>query len=148
MATPERPTRLKIPSPQGRAARSLFDKVLVFADGADIKVVWVPVIQWANIKLRVRISGTTGTITAEFGRPARQTAVLGQQNSANLPAFVYANDQPAAGAVALADGIENELDVTAAEHAGENWLRVTIDPVAAGTIDFCDISGVLLGLGG
>ncbi len=142
----EKPTRLKIPSPDARSARSPFEpEDTNFADGtaASDKVVFVPVVQWGQIRIRGRITGAAGVMGFEFARPNRAL------DPAALPgasvAFVYTVDQPAIDGTAWVDGVEFSLEITAAEHQGENWLKITLNPAAAADIDFLDVSGELLG---
>jgi len=115
----------------------------VFADASDIKVVFVPIVQWGDMRIRGRMTGNGGTVGLKFARPKRQL------DPALLPgaseAFVYTLDQPAADGTAWFSAVEFFLDITAAEHAGENWLKITLDPAAGGVIDYFDISGTLLG---
>ncbi len=142
----EKPTRLKIPSPDARSARSPFepnDTVFVNDMVEDIKVVFVPIVQWGQIRIRGRITGSTGTMNFEFARPNRAV------DPAQLPgfshAFVYTVDQPAIDGAAWADGVEFSLEITAAEHQGENWLKIRLVPGDPAVIDFFDVSGELLG---
>ena len=139
----EKPFRLKIPSPDARVARTPFPDGEVFADAADIKVVFVPIVQWSDMRIRGEITGAGGAVGLEFARPKRQL------DPALLPgaseAFVYGLDQPAADGTAWFSGVEFFLDITAAEHVGENWLKLTLDPAGAATLLFLDISGTLLG---
>lgn len=111
-------------------------------DPADV-VVFVPVVQWSSIRTRLRITGSAGTIGLEFARPARQ-----KPPNTDGTAFVYTEDQPAADGTAWVDGTELSLEITAAEHQGENWLKVTLSPTDDGAVlDFFDISGVNIGQG-
>ena len=140
---PERPTRLKRPFPQPKSARSVFEQDANFPDGTDAstKVEFVPIIAWGAIRIRGQITGAAGAIGLEFVRPARQ------KDPGDLPnALVYGVDQPAVDGTAWVDGAEFSLDITEAEHQGENWLKVTLNPADAADIDFFDISGVNLGL--
>ena len=139
----ESPRRLKRPFPQAKSARSPFDSDPNFADGTDdsTKVTFVPIVQWGGIRIRGQITGAAGAIGLEFVRPARQ------KDPGDLPnALVYGVDQPAVDGTAWVDGAEFSLDITEAEHQGENWLKVTLNPADAADIDFFDISGVNLGL--
>ena len=143
----EKPTRLKLPSPDARSARSPFEpNDTVFADGtpASDKVVFVPIVQWGQMRIRGRITGAAGVMGFEFARPNRAI------DPALLPgaseAFVYTVDQPAINGTAWVDGVEFSLEITATEHQGENWLKITLNPAAAAVIDLLDISGELLGL--
>lgn len=142
----EKPTRLTLPSPDARVARSPFEpEDTNFPDGTDAstKVVFVPIVQWSQMRIRGRITGAAGAIGVEFARPNRA------KDPAALPgaavAFVYTVDQPAIDGTAWVDGAEFSLEITAAEHQGENWLKITLNPAAAADIDFFDISGELLG---
>jgi hypothetical protein len=80
----------------------------------------------------------------EFARPAREL------DPAALPgaseAKTYNEDQPLIDGNASADGVEFSFEITASEHQGENWLKITLNPDGPGDIDFFDISGVNLGL--
>ena len=143
----EKPTRLKLPSPDARSARSPFEpEDTVFADGtpASTKVVFVPIVQWSQIRIRGRITGAAGAMGFEFARPNRAL------DPAQLPgasvAFVYGVDQPSIDGSPWVDGVEFSLEITAAQHQGENWLKITLDPAGAAVIDFLDVSGELLGL--
>ncbi len=141
----EKPTRLNRPYPEAKSARSPFEpNDTNFVDVSDIKVVFVPIVQWGSIRIRGQITGAAGAIGLEFARPAREL------DPAALPgaseAFVYTVDQPAADGTAWVDGVEFSLEISAAEHQGENWLKVTLDPAAGADIDFFDVSGVNLGL--
>ncbi len=109
-------------------------------DGADFKEVFVPIVQWGQIRIRGRIDGDTGVLGFEFVRPNR-AGIPG----AETEPFVYTVDQPAIDGTAWADGVEFSLEITAAEHQGENWLRILIDPDGGSDVDFFDISGELLG---
>ncbi len=142
--------RLKIPSPKARVARSLFEKDLNFADGTpdSNKVSFVPIPQWGAYRIRVLTVGAALTLNIAYVRPARQTGTVGQQASIPaIPEYEYTTGQPVVATLAVADGVEGILDVLADEHLGENWLRVELDPAGASDLTFCDISGVLLGLG-
>ncbi len=136
----EKPTRLKIPSPDARSARSPFKDGTALASGADVRDVFVPVVQWGSMRVRLRITGAAGILGFAFVRPARQPA---PDNA--IDAFPYSVDQPAINGGAWVDGVELSLEISEAEHQGENWLRIRVDPAAACVIDFFDISGVLLG---
>ena len=142
----EKPTRLKIPSPDARSARSPFEpNDTNFADGspASTKVVFVPIVQWSNIRIRGRITGNATFMGFEFARPNRalDPALLPGASEAKT----YNEDQPAIDGNASADGVEFSFEITAAEHQGENWLKITLNPDGAGDIDFFDVSGTLLG---
>ena len=139
----EQPHRLKIPSPDARVARTPFPDATVFADASDIKVVFVPIVQWDDIRIRGRMGGSGGTVGLEFARPKRQLDPAALPGAAE--AFVYTEDQPAADGTAWFVGVEFFLDISATEHVGENWLKITLDPAGAGVIDYFDISGTLLG---
>jgi len=143
----EKPHRLMLPSPDARSARSPFEPDDTnFADGspASDKVVFVPIVQWGQIRIRGRISGNAGAMEFQFVRPNRalEPSVL----PVLAIALVYVEDQPAIENSVWVDGVEFSLEITAAEHQGENWLKITLDPDGAGDIDFFDISGVNLGL--
>ena len=142
------PHRLILPSPDARSARSPFDSDPSFASGAteETKRVFVPIVQWGQIRIRGRITGGGGSMQFQFVRPARQRASPG-----STFARIYGFAQPAIATSAWADGVEFSLLITAAEHVGENWLRITLNPPggaggAAQEIDFLDVSGTLLGL--
>ncbi len=143
----ERPHRLLLPSPDARSARSPFEpEDTNFPDGTDAstKVVFVPIVQWSQIRIRGRISGAAGVMGFEFARPNRAL------DPAALPgaseAFVYTVDQPGIDGTAWVDGAEFSLEITASQHRGENWLKITLNPAAGADIDFFDVSGELLGL--
>lgn len=146
---PEKPFRLKRPYPQAKSAISPFEPDDTnFADGtaASNKTVLVPIVAWGAVRVRCQITGAAGTVALSFARPNRAI------DPASLPAgpaiaFVYTAGQPAASGTAWVDGVELVLDITAAEHIGENWLKIVLDPAAAADIDFFDVSGVNLGLG-
>jgi len=137
----EQPRRLRLPSPDARVARTPFPDELDIP-GAETAVRFVPIVQWSSIRIRGRIDSDSGVLGFEFARPARQ-GIPG----AETEAFVYTVDQPAIDGTAWADGVEFSLEITASEHQGENWLKITLDPDGGGgvEVDFFDISGVLLG---
>lgn len=113
------------------------------AGGLDGAVAFVPIVQWGSIRIRVRIEGSFGELGAVFSRPARNKAP-----NTDGSAFLYTVDQPAIDETFLADGVAQSLEIPTTEHIGENWLKLSvscIDPPST-VIDFCDISGVLLGL--
>jgi len=114
----------------------------VLGGGSDpAAVAFVPVVQWGQMRIRVRITGSTGTLGVQFARPARQVAP-----GTGVDAFVYAADVPTINATALADGVEQSLEIPATEHIGENWLKLTLEVgSSAALLDFLDISGELLG---
>jgi len=141
----ERPTRLKKPFPEAKSARSPFEPAdTIFANSSDVKVVFVPIVQWSSIRLRGRITGDDGFIGVEFARPNRAL------DPAALPgaseAFVYTVDQPSIDNTMWSSGVEFSLEISASQHQGENWLKITLDPDDASVIDFFDVSGVNLGL--
>lgn len=139
----EKPRRLKRPFPQAKSARSPFESDPEFIDGtaASTKVTFVPIVQWGAIRIRGLIDSAAGVIGLEFVRPARQKDVDDIPN-----ALVYGMAQPAADGTAWVDGVEFSLDITAAEHIGENWLKITLNPADGSDIIFFDVSGVNLGL--
>lgn len=138
----EKPARLKRPFPKAKSARSPFGEELNFVDGNQIEVRFIPIVQWGAIRIRGLIDGAAGSMAFEFARPARQKDVD------NLPdALVYGAGQPAIDPTAWVDGVEFVLDITAAEHVGENWLKITLDPADGSDIIFFDVSGVNLGQG-
>lgn len=114
------------------------------AGGADPDAVvqFVPIVQWGQMRVRVRLDGSDGALTLQFARPARNKV------AATGLAEIYTVDQPAVvGPTVLADGVEQALEITAAEHIGENWLKVSVDAESSlAAIGFLDISGELLGL--
>ncbi|MCK5653190.1 MAG: hypothetical protein KAJ42_17515 [Gemmatimonadetes bacterium] len=141
----EKPTRLKRPFPEAKAARSPFEPADTnFVDVSDIKVVFVPIVQWSSIRIRGQITGAAGSMGFAFARPNRALDPAQLPGASN--AFVYTVDQPAIDATAWVDGAEFSLEISEAEHQGENWLRITLDPAAGADIDFFDVSGVNLGL--
>ncbi len=79
-----------------------------------------------------------------FARPARQLDPGDLPGESN--AFVYGVDQPGIDGTAWADGVEFSLEISEAEHQGENWLKILLDPAGAADIAFFDVSGVNLGL--
>ncbi len=127
--------------------------------GMEGVVALVPVVQWCGIRIRVQITGEFGELKAQFARPARQKAPLGQplaviDPQADEDAFIYTVDQPGIDATFLDNGVEQSLEIACGftnggpEHVGENWLKVSVStrrPDLA-VLDFCDISGNLLGL--
>jgi hypothetical protein len=137
----EKPTRLSLPKPYTRAARHLLDDGFAIPDTTPI-VRFVPVVQWHQMRLRLRITGAAGVVGVKFSRPAREIAPGSPPDS-----FVYTVDQPAIDGTAWVDGVELGLEVTAAEHHGENWLKIILTAAAACVVDFIDISGDLHGLG-
>jgi hypothetical protein len=114
------------------------------AGGADpdAAIQFVPIVQWGQMRVRVRLDGAAGNLTLQFARPARNKVL------ATGLAEIYSVDQPAVvGPTVLADGVEQSLEITALEHVGENWLKMTVDAEASNAvIGFLDISGELLGL--
>ncbi|MCK5652041.1 MAG: hypothetical protein KAJ42_11715 [Gemmatimonadetes bacterium] len=142
----EKPFRLLLPSPDARVARSPFEpEDTNFPDGTDAstKVVFVPIVQWGQMRIRGRITGAAGVMGFEFARPNRAL------DPAALPgaseAFVYTVGQPGIDGTAWVDGVEFSLEISAGAHQGENWLKITLNPAAAADIDFFDVSGELLG---
>ena len=137
----EKPYRLKLPSPDARVARTpVPDGTVILA--AEPFVVFVPIVQWSSIRIRGLITAQAGTIGVEFARPARNV-----DPAAPTDAFVYTADLPAIDATAWVAGTEFSLEISATEHQGENWLKLTLDAAVDGaTVSFLDISGVLLGL--
>ncbi len=121
--------------------------------GMDGVEAFVPIIQWGGIRIRVQQTGDFGELKAQFVRPAREKAPLGQPAPAFDPqaddkAFFYTLGQPAIDATFLGNGTEVSVEITASEHQGENWLKVSVStrrPDLA-VLDFCDINGVLVGL--
>lgn len=117
-------------------------------DGADPEdeVRFVPVVQWGAIRIRGRLTGGTAILDVKFARPNRaiDPATLGFGTGPQ--AFTYGVDIPAIDGTVLADGVEFSLDIPAAEHQGENWLRVKLDSMTkSDALDFLDVSGELLG---
>lgn len=142
----EKPHRLKRPFPKAKSARSPFEPSDTnFPDGTDAstKVLFVPIVQWGAIRIRGQITGAAGAMDFEFARPARELDPAALPGEAE--ALIYGAAQPAISPTAWVDGVEFSLDITAAEHVGENWLKVTLNPAAGADIDFFDISGVNLG---
>lgn len=136
----ESPFRLLLPSPDARVARTPVPDGTVI-NTADPFIVLIPIVQWSSIRIRGQISAQAGTVNAEFVRPARNP-----DPSDPTQAHVYGSDQPAVDGTAWLAGTEFTLEITATEHQGENWLKVTLTPdVDGATVDFFDISGVLLG---
>jgi hypothetical protein len=137
----EKPPRLKLPKARVSSAKNVFPDGFVIPDTTPV-VRWVPIVQWHQHRLRLRITGAAGTVGVEFGRPHREIAPGSPPDG-----FVYTVAQPAVNGTAWVDGVELALSVTGAEKHGENWLRVTLTAAAAVVVDFCDISGDLHGLG-
>ncbi len=123
-------------------------------------VAFVPIVQWCGIRLRARVTGATiSYLTAQFCRPARQKAPLGEplivvDPNADETAYIYTIDQPSIEETFLGDGTEVSLEIACGitnggpEHIGENWLKLTVstDEPDNAVLDFCDISGELLDL--
>ncbi len=137
----EKPVRLKLPKARVSSAKN------AIPDGFDIPDVtpivrFIPIVQWRAVRFRLEITGAAGVVDLEFARPHREIAP-------NVPpdAFVYTDGQPAASGTAWVDGVELTLDITDAEHQGENWLKLTLTAAGACVVDFCDVSGDLHGLG-
>ncbi len=114
---------------------------------------FVPIIQWGGIRIRVQQTGEFGELKAQFVRPARDRAPLGQPPAVVDPqaddkAFFYTLGQPAIDATFLGNGTEVSVEITASEHQGENWLKVSVSTRRPdlSVLDFCDVSGVLLDL--
>ena len=144
----EKPYRLHRPHPEARAAIALFGK----EEGQSFNtteplITLVPIVQWSSIRIRVRVSAQAATLNVAFARPNREAEPRATPaTDSKLDAFLYTADQPAIDGTALVAATEQSLEITAAEHQGENWLRVEIVPSVNGMVlDFCDISGVLLG---
>ena len=135
----DKPTRLKIPSPDARSARSPFPDGFVLAVSPAVDR-FVPVVQWGSMRIRLRITGAAGILGFAWARPARQHAPNPPQT-----AFVYTVDGPAINGGAWVDGVELSLEITDVEHQGENWLRIRLDAAGDCAVDFCDISGELFG---
>ena len=121
--------------------------------GMDGVEAFVPIVQWGSIRIRVQQTGEFGELKAQFVRPGRNVAPLGEPFPALDPqgddlAFFYEVDQPTIDATFLGNGTEVSVEIPASEHIGENWLKLSVStrrPDLA-VLDFCDISGVLLGL--
>ena len=116
-------------------------------------VAFVPIVQWSSIRIRVEIDDDFGELIARFVRPARNKNPLGEPSplldgQADDEAFFYTVDQPTIDETFLTGGAELSLEIPATEHIGENWLKlvVSVREPATTVLDFCDISGVLLGL--
>ncbi|MCK5652040.1 MAG: hypothetical protein KAJ42_11710 [Gemmatimonadetes bacterium] len=121
--------------------------------GTDGVEAFVPIVQWSGIRIRVKITGQFGEIRTQFVRPARNVAPLGEPFPAEDPqaddkAFFYTVAQPSIDETFLSDGVEFLFDIPPSEHIGENWLKLNVstENPAITVLDFCDISGVLLGL--
>ncbi len=121
--------------------------------GMDGVVAFVPIPQWSSIRIRVEIDDDFGELLARFARPARNKNPLGEPSplldgQADDEAFIYTLDQPAIDETFLTGGSELSLEIPATEHIGENWLKlvVSVREPATTVLNFCDISGVLLGL--
>ncbi len=138
----EAPLRLNRPFPKAKSAKTPFGEALNFVDGNQIEVRFIPIVQWGAIRIRGRIDSDAGVIGLEFARPSRQKDVDDLPN-----ALVYGAGQPAVNGFAWVDDVEFVLDITAAEHVGENWLKITLDPAGGADIVFFDVSGENLGQG-
>ncbi len=147
------PHRLMLPSPDARSANSPFEGGDTnFPSGASefTKRVHIPVVQWGQIRIRGRITGGVGTVQILFERPNR--ALDPVLVAADLRReLTYSLGQPAVQTTPWSDGVEFSVLITAAEHVGENWLRIQLNPSGGGAgpaqdIDFFDVSGTLLGL--
>jgi len=143
----DKPYRLKLPSPRARVA--IGDAVAPQGpfNIADPIVMWVPIATWAEVRIRGLVTGQAGTVGLEFGRPARQL------DAADVVTpkleYIYTVGQPAADGTAWVAGTEFVLNITATEHIGENWLKVTLTATVNGaTLVFLDVSGVMLGTNG
>ena len=140
----DKPYRLKTPTPKARVAMGD-----VIAPGTSIlaavpAVMWVPIASLGAVRVRGLITAQAGAVGLEFGRPNRQL------DAADVVTpkleYVYTVGQPAADATAWVAGTEFVLEITAAEHIGENWLKVSLDAAVDGAIvTFLDVSGVMLG---
>jgi hypothetical protein len=108
----------------------------------DAAIQFVPIVQWGAIRVRVRLDGADGALTLQFARPARNKV------TATGLAEIYTVDQPAAtGPTVLTAGVEQTLEITALEHVGENWLKMSVTAEASNAdLAILDISGELLGL--
>ena len=137
----EKPTRLKQVKPRTHGAKSVLADGFVIPD-TDPIVRFVPIVQWRDIRIRGQISDAAGVVLLEFARPHREIAPGSPPD-----AFVYTAAQPAASGTAWVDGVEFSFDVTAAEHVGEAWMKVTLTAAAAVIVDFLDVTGTLHGLG-
>jgi len=110
------------------------------------EVRFVPVVQWGAIRIRGRLTGGAAILDVKFARPNRaiDPATLGFGTGPQ--ALTYGVDIPAIDGTVLADGVEFSLDITEAEHQGENWLRIKLDSMTnSDALDFLDVSGELLG---
>lgn len=136
-----KPTRLRLPKAKAVAAKSPFIDGFVIPDTTPV-IRLIPVVQWHQMRLRVRITGAAGVIGFQFARPARQR---NPDQASALGAFLYTVDQPAINGTAWVDGVELGLEVTGAEHHGENWVALTLTAAGACVVDFCDLSGDLHG---
>ena len=149
----ELPHRLKLPSPDARVARSPFgggDTNFPNGSSEFTKRVYVPIVQWSSIRIRGQITGGAGTVQILFARPSRELDPAFLASDLRRE-FVYSQAQPAVQTTPWVDGVEFSALITAAEHVGENWLRIQLNPSGGGggpsqDIDFLDVSGVLLGL--
>lgn len=107
----------------------------------DAEAVFIPVVQWSSMRIRLRVTGSAGVINAEFARPAGE-----KEPNTDGTAFVYTEDIPAIDGTAWVDGVELSLEITDVEHQGENWLKLSLTSDSeAGVVDFGDISGELYG---
>ena len=136
----EKPTRLKLPKARVSSAKNALADGFVIPDVTPI-VRFIPVVIWRNFRFRLRITGDVGVVGVEFARPHREIAPGAPPDS-----FVYGTP-PAADGTAWVDGTELTLEVTEAEHVGENWCKLTLTAGGACVVDYLDASGVLHGLG-
>jgi hypothetical protein len=135
----EKPPRLKLPQALASSAKNVLADGFVIPDTTPI-IRFAPIVQWRQMRLRLRITGAAGVVGFEFARPHREIAP-----GSPPAAFVYTAAQPAIDATAWVDGVELSLDVSAAEHHGENWVKITLTAAAACVVDFIDIMGDLHG---
>jgi len=140
----DKPYRLKTPTPKARVAMGDVIAAGTSILAASPAVMWVPIASFGAVRVRGLITAQAGTVGLEFGRPNRQL------DAADVVApkqeLVYGAAQPAVDGTAWVAGTEFSLDITAAEHVGENWLKVTLDAAVDGAlVTFLDVSGVMLG---
>ena len=168
--------RLKSPSVQSRSARSVIgreDREFLTTDPIEF---FVPIVQWENFTLRGLCTGAGVTIDIAYCRPGREilrvpldqitppmppfdagatvqagdvvpaATAMATSDQGSVSAYEYTTGQPTTAQLILVADTEGILPVIAADHAGENWLKVTVTPASAAAIlRFLDINGVNVG---
>lgn len=133
----------KIGKPKGSQLKRLTQRpflegeVLTQADEPHVRA--VPINQWGAIRNRILITGGNATLNWLFGRVTKGAA--GTDNP-DIVAYGAAVDQPAIDGTLITGGVEVGLEVTDAEHQGEEFAVVTLDSLTADvTVSFFDITG-------